>query len=90
MLILTLVLLAVVGVLLLWSIGNLFLKLEGLAAQIANDAEENLLQHRVTRSYVGGDLIEKRVLPSVGYREPRRTPFEEKILTDFIASQTEQ
>lgn len=78
------ILLLVAGVLLtLRAVGNIVLKLDGLATQVAVHAEENLLQHRVTRRYVGGELIEKRVLPAVGYREPEPTPFERKVLRDW-------
>lgn len=49
-------------------------------ARIAADAEENLLQHRIGRSYIGNELIEKRVLPAVGYKEPEKTHVEKFML----------
>jgi hypothetical protein len=36
--------------------------------------------HGITRKYVGHELIEKRVLPTIGYREPEKTPVEKWML----------
>ena len=36
--------------------------------------------HGITRKYVGHELIEKRVLPTIGYREPEKTPVERWML----------
>ena len=47
-----------------------------LKDQAAEIAGENLLQHRIGRKYIGHELIEKRVLPTIGYREPEKTPVE--------------
>lgn len=56
-----------------------------LKDQAAEIAEENLLQHRIGRQYIGHELIEKRVLPTIGYREPERTPVERWMLETWKA-----
>lgn len=48
--------------------------------QAAEIAEENLLQHRIGRKYIGVDLIEKRILPTIGYKEPEKTEVEKWML----------
>jgi hypothetical protein len=48
--------------------------------QAAEIAEENLLQHRIGRKYIGVDLIEGKLLPHVGYRPPEKTPVEKWML----------
>jgi hypothetical protein len=61
---------------LLGAVGRLSLNLTGLADQITAEATENVLQHRITRGYVGGELLEKRLMPHLGYREPQKTEIE--------------
>ena len=51
-----------------------------LKDQAAEIAEENLLQHRIGRRYIGVDLIEGKLLPHVGYRPPEKSPVEKWML----------
>jgi hypothetical protein len=53
--------------------------------QAAEIAEENLLQHRIGRKYIGVDLIEGKLLPHVGYRPPEKTPVEKWMLETWKA-----
>jgi len=70
-----LLLLVLAGVVLgLRAVGNLTLRLDGLAGQIAADAEKNLGEHRISRAYIGNELIEKRVLPTIGWRPEPEAP----------------
>lgn len=39
--------------------------------------------HGITRKYVGHELIEKRVLPTIGYREPERRLVEKWMLEQW-------
>jgi hypothetical protein len=61
-----------------------------LADLQAEIAEENLLQHRIGRKYLGHELIEKRVLPTIGYREPEKTPVEKWMLETWKRETADQ
>lgn len=58
------------GTLGLLALGAVLVRLDGLVAQTAGfvsrtaeDAEENVIQHRITRAYIGNNLLEKKLLP---------------------------
>jgi hypothetical protein len=41
--------------------------------------------HKIGRQYIGHELIEKRVLPTIGYQEPEKTPVEKWMLETWKA-----
>lgn len=67
------------------TVGSLVIRLDGVAAQIDAHAQESDRLHKITRRYIGGELIENRLLPHVGWTAPEKTPFEKKILADWKA-----
>jgi hypothetical protein len=73
--IIALLLFAAIGgiVLTLAAVGNLVIRLDGLAAQVAADAEEDTIQSKITRSYLV-QVIENRLFKHLGIREPAPDP----------------
>jgi len=76
------------GALNLLALGNLMLRLNGIAAQAEANADENILQHRITRSYLV-EILERRLLPHIGWREPEKTPIERWMRERWDAETTE-
>jgi len=66
---------AIIGgiVLTLAAVGNLSLRLDGLAAQVTADAEEDTTQSKITRSYLV-QVIENRLFKHLGIRDPEPDP----------------
>ena len=73
------------SVLSLWAVGNLAIRLEGIAEQIATADDDNKLQHRIDRGYIGNALLEQKVLPLLGYKKPERSAFEKQLLAEVSA-----
>jgi hypothetical protein len=67
------------------AVGNLAIRLEGIAEQIATADEDNKLQHRIDRGYLGNALLEQKVLPLLGYKKPERSAFEKQLLAEVSA-----
>jgi hypothetical protein len=80
---------AMVAFVTLATVRNLVIRLDGVAAQIDAHTQESESLHKITRRYIGGELIEKRLLPHVGWTAPEKTPFEKKILADWKAEATQ-
>ena len=66
-------------------VGDLFARLDDLADQIATADEDNKLQHRIDRGYLGNALLEQKVLPLLGYKKPERSAFEKQLLAEVSA-----
>jgi hypothetical protein len=65
--------------------------LNRLTLDTVKTAEEaNLLQHRISRMYVGKSLIEDTLLPHVGWRPKEKTPVEKWMLDTWEHSDKEQ
>jgi hypothetical protein len=45
--------------------------------------------HKLTRGYLGHELLERRVLPAVGYKEPKRTRVQKAILKAWMEARPE-
>jgi hypothetical protein len=71
---LLLVLNLIATVILARAVGTVALNLNQLWKLSIEGFEQNLDEHRLTRSYVGKSLLEERVLPTIGYREPPLSP----------------
>ncbi len=78
------------SVLILWAVGNLAIRLDGITEQIAAADEDNKLQHRISRGYLGNALLEQKVLPLLGYKKPERSAFEKQLLAEVSADPTFQ
>ena len=72
------------------AVGNLATRLEGIAEQIATADDDNKLQHRIDRGYIGNALLEQKVLPLLGYKKPERSAFEKQLLAEVSADPTFQ
>jgi hypothetical protein len=75
------IIIAIIGLVTLAAVGGLVLRFDGLAEQIAKADDDNKLQHRIDRDYIGNALIEQKVLPLLGYKKPERSAFEKTILS---------
>jgi hypothetical protein len=58
-------------------------RINALAKLIANFHDMNLSAHRVTRRYIGSELLIGKVLPAVGYEEPVRTEAEQALIAQI-------
>ena len=55
-----------------------------LGEEFALTRHQNFWLHKLTRTYCGFELLERRVLPALGYKEPtRRADYEEKLTDAF-------
>jgi hypothetical protein len=57
--------------------------------EILDAVDESLIQHQATRNYLV-EVLEKKLLPHVGFREPQRTETEQVILqhaADMLSKQ---
>jgi hypothetical protein len=64
------------------SVGNLAIRLDGITEQIAAADDDNKLQHRIDRGYIGNALLEQKVLPLLGYKKPERSAFDRQLLAE--------
>jgi hypothetical protein len=61
------------------ALGNLTIELHRLGRKKASDA---VTESRITRGYLV-ELLEQRLLPHLGYKEPERSPEERRVLEMF-------
>jgi hypothetical protein len=83
---------AVVLVLLIRALGNVLLQLDALGntlTGLTDQSQQNMRQHHVTRRYLGA-LVEDRLFTHLGIGKRAPTPFEQKALKDWEASESSE